>query len=397
MRCCIPANEKIDPMPFFFAAKRIAVACMVTIVLADAAHAAANTCNAAAEHLVGLIKSGWPSSDENTPGAGGDMLGLFLHKSPAGFVAGTARLKLEEYSRQAFVKQAAQLQNPFTPSSELLHALDGMDGGGLVVFDVPGTNLLAANSIGGTASCNATVFFAVDKGRTRVVPEPKNWEDDVGGSCGMTRTFASVDGIPVIVDDSLSAGPNLAATLTLTPWGNGKWREPCEADFVFAPHFDPAKTLNDWAQLDNWEANDCGSGGCDGFQRAALDLVKQTQQDRAGVEEHLLAAMTGPQREEYQRLKRADGRAGPDIYQADGDDPGKLRTAAGLTDTTPLLLPMVVDNHVFLASVGHFTIGWRTFADWKVTVESLDGDKTKEIARFAVGMTQGPIVSVAIK
>jgi hypothetical protein len=58
---------------------------------------------------------------------------------------------------------------------------------------------------------------------------------------------------------------------------------------------------------------------------------------------------------------------------------------------------MVVDNHVFLASVGHFTIGWRTFADWKVTVESLDGDKTKEIARFAIGMTQGPIVSVAIK
>jgi hypothetical protein len=107
--------------------------------------------------------------------------------------------------------------------------------------------------------------------------------------------------------------------------------------------------------------------------------------------------MTAAQREQYQRLKRVADRPNADDPQPDGDDAAKPSTAATLTDTVPLLLPMVVDDRVFLASVGHFTIGWRVFADWKVTVEVADAERTREIARFAIGMTQGPIVSVSIK
>ncbi len=69
--------------------------------------------------------------------------------------------------------------------------------------------------------------------------------------------------------------------------------------------------------------------GCGEFQRAALELVKQTQQDRIGVEDHLLAAMTAAQREEYQRLKRAADRPDLTAATADGDDAGKPKTAAG--------------------------------------------------------------------
>ncbi len=77
--------------------------------------------------------------------------------------------------------------------------------------------------------------------------------------------------------------------------------------------------------------------------------------------------------------------------------PKNPKPPPSLTETNPLLLPMVVDDHVFLASVGHLTIGWRVFADWKVTVEAAEADKTREIARFAVGMTQGPIAGIAVK
>jgi hypothetical protein len=382
-------------MPLFAVAKRAAVACIVTAALVQAAHAAAS-CTGAAQHLATLVKNHWPSSDANTPGASGDMIGTFLHKSPPGFIPGIARFKLKAYSRAAFIKQAGLLQRPFTPSPGLLGAFDDVREE-LVVSDLPGSNLLAANSIGGTAGCNSTVFFAVSQRRARLVPGPESWQNDVGGACGLIRSFASVDGLPVVIDDDLDAGPSLASTLTLVPWSGGKWLDPCKASFVFAPHFDSTKTLNDWASLDNWENNACGSGGCEGFQRAALDLVRQTQQDRAGVGSHLLAALTGPQREEYQRLKRVADRPDPDDAQADGDDAPKSKTAAALTDTSPLLLPMVVNDRVFLASVGHFTIGWRVFADWKVTVEADDADKTREIARFAVGMTQGPIVGVTVK
>lgn len=384
-----------DFMPLFAVATRAAVVCLATVTLAQAAHAAAS-CAGAAQHLAKLIKSRWPSSDENTPGAAPDMVGTFLHPSPPGFIGGTVRLKLKAYSREAFIKQAAQLQRPFTPSPGLLTALDDVQEA-LVVSDLPGSSLLAANSIGGTASCNSTVFFAVSRGRARLVRSPKDWDNDVGGSCGLTRSFASVQGLPIIIDDDLDAGPSLTSTLTLTPWDGGKWQQPCKASFVFAPHFDMAKTQNDWASLDNWENNDCGSGGCGGFQRAALDLVRQTQQDRAGVEAHLLSGLTTAQREEYQRLKRVADRPDPDDRQAGDDDAAKPRTAATLTDTMPLLLPMVVVDRVFLASVGHFTIGWRVFADWKVTVEAAEAERTREIARFAIGMTQGPIVNVSIK
>ena len=71
-----------------------------------------------------------------------------------------------------------------------------------------------------------------------------------------------------VIDDSLDSGPSLASALTLTPWGNGKWLDPCRADFVFAPYFDTKNMQNDWVGLNNWEKNDCGAEGCEGFQRA---------------------------------------------------------------------------------------------------------------------------------
>jgi hypothetical protein len=184
--------------------------------------------------------------------------------------------------------------------------------------------------------------------------------------------------------------------LTLTPWIDGKWTPPCQADFVFAPHFGTKNLLNDWAGLNNWEANYCGTD-CEGFQRAALELVRQTQLDAAGAEARLLAAMTSPQREEYQRLKHIADRPDAADLPAGGDDTKRRAAAAGLTDTSPLLVPMMVDSRVFLATVGHFTIGWRIFSDWKVTVETGEADKTREIARFAIAMTQGPIVSATVK
>ena len=372
-------------------AKSAAIACVAIVAMAEA-QAATNSCTVAARHLAGLVKNDWPSSDVNTPGGTSDMVNMVERKSSPDFVRGAGRFKLAEYSRAAFAQQAKRLPKPFTPSGELLKALDDLQGA-VTFFELPGTDLLAVNTIGGTANCNSTVFFSVIGGRANPVQPPKQWQDDVGGSCGLTRSFASMDGTPVIIDDSLDAGPSLASTLTLTPWSHGKWREPCTASFVFAPHFDTAKTWNDWSNLGNWETNDCGAGGCGGFQRAALELVKQTQHDGVGVEDHLLAAMTPAQREEYQHLKHAHG-ADP---LADDEDAAKPKTAASLTETNPLLLPLLVDNRVFLASVGHFTIGGRVFADWKVTVEVGEADKTREIARFAIGMTQGPIAGVTIK
>jgi hypothetical protein len=372
---------------------RAAVGFIVTITLVDTTHAADAACKTAARHLVTLIKHDWPSSNESTPAAT-DMVAMIARKSPASFVAGAKRFALK-YSRREFTEQAERSKPPFTPSGELLKALDDLDAD-VVVTGLPGTNILAANSIGGTANCNSTVFFSTGNRRSRLVQGPESWKNDVGGSCGLTRSFASIDRLPVVIDDRLDFGPSLTSTLTLTPWIDGKWMEPCEANFVFTPHFDPRNTLNDWASLDNWEANKCGND-CEGFGRASLELVRLTQLDPAGVEAHLLAAMSQPQRQEYRRLKRISDRPDAVDVPTGGDDAERPAGTASLTDKTPLVLPMVVDNRVFLATLGHFTIGWRVFSDWKITVETGEADKTSEIARFAVGMTKGPIASAAVK
>jgi hypothetical protein len=370
------------------------IALIATIALADTAQAAAGSCKAAARHLLTLIKHDWPASDENTPGAVGDMMGLIMGKSPAGLVPGATRLALK-YSREAFTRRAERLKPPFTPSRELLNALDDLDEN-LVVVGLPGTDILAANSIGGTANCNSTVFFSSLNRRSRLVQGPTSWKNNPGGSCGLTRSFVSIERVPFVIDDSLDSGPRLTSTLTLTPWIGGKWTEPCRADFVFAPHFDTGKTLNDWASLNNWKANNCGTD-CERLQRAALGLLRQTQLDAAGVEARLLAAMTAPQREQYRQLKKIADRPDAADVPAGGDAAEQRITAAGLTDTNPLVLPMLLDDRVFLASVGHFTVGWRVFGDWKVTVEAGEADKTREIARFAIGMKKGRIIGATVK
>lgn len=371
-------------------AKLVAIGWPLVIALSGGAQAKSTSCAAIARHLADLVGSDWSPADENA-----NMVSLVLRKSPQALVPGRVRFRLAEYSRQNFTRAVARLPKPFTPSGELSRALDDLQGA-MTVFELPGTDMLAANTIEGTAACNSTIFFSTRGGVAQLVQSPRQWEDDVGGSCGLTRSFASVDGMPLIIDD-MASGPGLTSILTLTPWDKGKWQEPCTASFGFAPRFDAAKTLNDWPNLDNWEANDCGADGCAKLQRAALELVEETQRVRTGAEDRLRAAMTEPQRTEYQRLKGAAHPPDTAALPADGEDAGKPRTAAELTEGDPLLLPVVVDGRVLLASVGHFTIGWRVFADWKVTFEAAEADKTREIARFAIGMTPGPITSATVK
>jgi hypothetical protein len=90
----------------------------------------------------------------------------------------------------------------------------------------------------------------------------------------------------------------------------------------------------------------------------------------------------------------------PEALNANDDEEDARQSKikpAELRDDHPLLLPVVVNRRVYLASVGHFTIGWRVYADWKVAVDAGDADKTSEIARFAVGMAKGRIVAATGK
>ena len=69
---------------------------------------------------------------------------------------------------------------------------------------------------------------------------------------------------------------------------------------------------------------------------------------------------------------------------------------ASITEENPFLLPYVYAGRVYLASLGHFTIGWRYFADWDVTFRTLEGGKLVPQGRFAVGMIKGELEKVSV-
>lgn len=62
---------------------------------------------------------------------------------------------------------------------------------------------------------------------------------------------------------------------------------------------------------------------------------------------------------------------------------------SSLTDTSPLLIPYIDQGTMYLVGLGHFTIGWREYADWSVTFSYLKDGKLMQKAMFAVGMWKG--------
>lgn len=59
------------------------------------------------------------------------------------------------------------------------------------------------------------------------------------------------------------------------------------------------------------------------------------------------------------------------------------------TDGAPLLLPLVHDGRVYLAGLGHFTVGWRSYSDWSVALKRLDKGKIQDHKTFAIGLIRG--------
>ncbi len=52
---------------------------------------------------------------------------------------------------------------------------------------------------------------------------------------------------------------------------------------------------------------------------------------------------------------------------------------------------------LYLARVGHLTIGWRNYSDWSVKLDMRKGDEAKPVAEIAIGMTKGKLKEASVK
>ena len=85
------------------------------------------------------------------------------------------------------------------------------------------------------------------------------------------------------------------------------------------------------------------------------------------------------------------------VKDAQATEPEKLQDPADLTDQNPLTVPLVVGDQLYLAQLGHFTIGWRNYSDWNVKLLQRQGKNVSPIASFAIGMTKGKLQQVDVK
>ena len=250
---------------------------------------------------------------------------------------------------------------------------------------LPDTNLYAFQSIQGSADCNYFLAMQLNRGVMTVrkgSPLPGSDDSDETGDCGTGYDFGRIDTVPTLFNEAYDGTPRMTASVTITTWHETGFIGSCMVTFSYKPKFTD-QTLNDWLGSDK-------PGAAKDDQRhrtlhaAALELVAAVQDNPGSAADGLNKKLSQPQSQQYQAaLKLAD--------QSDAaSDP------ADYTDEHPLHMPFVYQGQVLMASLGHFTIGWRTFADWSVLFQSVENGKLVDQERFAIGMLKGDLVGASV-
>lgn len=254
------------------------------------------------------------------------------------------------------------------------------------VAKLPGENLYRLNRVEGTAHCSQSIFFFVDKGVAKKAAGPTGFGDEESGSCGTKQSFGSIDQTPAFFDEDYDWSGRMHSTITVATWRTARLADTCSATFYFQPQFSD-QTLNNWRELKASETA-CPDAECNALHRAAFELVAAVQDGPRGAQLDALAALTPTQRAEYDAAIGAT----PDAEQI--ADP--LADPTAVLDDQPLQLPYVHEGHVYVASFGHFTIGWRSFADWNVGFQLVKDGTLQPKRAFAIGMSKAKLEDVEL-
>ncbi len=153
----------------------------------------------------------------------------------------------------------------------------------------------------------------------------------------------------------------MRSTLTVGTREKGSFVGPCHLTFYFSPIF-TQETLNNWGET-------CNRNDCDSLRRDAFKLAEAVQSNPRRARSDALSLLMTAQRSEYmaaEAIAVQDNPTTDDPANPVGPDP------SGFIDENLFHLPYIRDHRVYVASLGHFTIGWRHLSDWHVTFSQLD-------------------------
>ncbi|MBG0809235.1 hypothetical protein IY145_07580 [Methylosinus sp. H3A] len=304
----------------------------------------------------------------------------------AGVELAAPAAEISEVSRRKLADWAKGRPQLFVFPDKLAADLVEIAGSSQLTIDrLPNENFYAASVIEGTARCYSAAYFTVARGHAQSARGPANWEGESGDGCGVSRSFGTLDGASVALEEAHGYSPSLSSTVSAAPWRGGEFGPACDATFEFAPRFAERASYNDWDEH-------CEGADCEALRKAALALVEAAQKQPLEARKSALARLTTPQAAEFTELEKL-----AEPMKDAPRDPAEAADPAFYDENGPLRLPFVHGGRLYLAELGHFTIGWRIFADWRVALKRPEKGKLEESAVFAIGMTKGALRDVSIK
>ena len=320
-----------------------------------------------------------------------------LNQSPFAFLANTPGSgitrapqvpALPETNARALDDWGRGQTPPVRFSPKVRQAILDLGSSALLTIDhAPATNFYVASQVQGTAHCIYARTFRIKNGVAERVVKPL-WSDQPGDTCGVDQFFGVIDGRTVAVQDNESPyEPSLAARLTIKSWDQDAFGSACSIAFDYDPAF--VEMTDEPAQEPERR---CDSAACIALKPAAQALVEAVQRDPLAV-----------RRDAIERLSLAQSKAFAAMEKLARDKRGEVpapeapANPASYLDQNPLLLPLQHKGDVYLASIGHYTIGWRIYPDWSVKLEKLDHDQLTSIGTASIAMRRGALRATTVE
>ena len=269
--------------------------------------------------------------------------------------------------------------------------LDLSDVEDTTIDHAPATNYYVANQIGGSADCISGVSFVIKDGIAERVSTPL-WSYEQMDSCGVDQFFGVINGQTVAVEDNVGFNyPDLTRIVNIKAWNGTDFSSTCTVSFDYDPVFFDGTSVS---QQD--EDQKCLSHVCNTLKPTALELVKTIQHAPLVARQEAINRLSTDQRATFNIMERLAIKRNNDVSVV-ASAPEAPEDPSHYTDQAPLLLPVVNQGELFLASVGQFTIGWRTFPDWTVKFEKLVKGELQLLGVPYVAMRRGALRAANVR
>jgi uncharacterized protein len=269
-----------------------------------------------------------------------------------------------------FPAWAAAQKPPFVISEVLLKVLKEYEdtGGPGALARVPGTDFYSFTRADGSEHCSDSQSFRVLGGFAFPWATPA--EPGGEGSCDIGAEYATLDGNALAIVQDYNWRPGMTASLDVWRWTGRDFSHECQVSLTYKPRF-TKETLNDWGET-------CEGSACEALRRAAFKLAAATDADPTALKDGSLDPLAPAQREEFKAMA--------ETFESQARDP---------SSNDAFSIPFFNNGHLYLASIGHYAIGWRDYADYSVLFEELKDGKLLPRGAFSVGTWKGDLESIA--